>query len=188
VNNTEFLFWLQGYFELTNTDECVLDENRIQIIRDHITLVEKENAYSSKFITSLKAIFEFYDKVTEIVSPHHFLVALTDLIQSNLQSEFEKLTPHRDNPIDVVDLMEKVYPPSRPLDCAPYLPPGQIVVGDVPPGSAPGVWCGVKDSKVWSSPGGDLTCSSFDMNHFAKGGSDDQIKNNTDPNSPPGSC
>lgn len=151
MNNTEFLFWLQGHFELDRDSDSVLDHTQITVIRDHIKLSEKEEAFSSTFVTGLKALFDLYDRLSSVVEPKQLQLHITRVIRKNLAKQFEKLTPTRDRP----DLKYGPIIPYRPpMDCS--TPPLilDVTIGDPIPGLAP---------QVWASPGGDLTCAKVDL-------------------------
>ena len=46
-----FVYWLQGFFELTENDTQQLDERKVQIIRDHLQLVFDKKTPDRKVVT-----------------------------------------------------------------------------------------------------------------------------------------
>ncbi len=42
MNERDFVYWLQGYLEVSNANE--LDESQLQIVKDHLALVLKKVA------------------------------------------------------------------------------------------------------------------------------------------------
>ena len=42
MNSRDFCFWLQGYFELVETNNSKLTKSQIQVIQDHLKLVFKK--------------------------------------------------------------------------------------------------------------------------------------------------
>lgn len=55
MNNREFCYWLQGYFELLDAD--VLTNPQVQIIRRHINLAKQVDGGLTKFPIFLEGFF-----------------------------------------------------------------------------------------------------------------------------------
>jgi len=58
VTPEQFCYWLQGFFEVAGSDDkLILSEQRVQVIRDHLTLVldkrTPERQALSDFVRSL---------------------------------------------------------------------------------------------------------------------------------------
>lgn len=45
MNERDFFYWLQGYFELTDSNQ--LSEKQVQVIREHMALVAKKETKST---------------------------------------------------------------------------------------------------------------------------------------------
>lgn len=78
----DFIFWLQGYFELLDEPNISLDEKKVQIITNHLNLVYKfEKKPEFPFVIWLKGFLDLSGQKT-------FSVEQTDLLRMNLGAVF----------------------------------------------------------------------------------------------------
>ena len=51
MQSTEFAFWLNGFFEISNQENQELSAQQVQIIKDHLALVFKKETPTYTTIT-----------------------------------------------------------------------------------------------------------------------------------------
>jgi len=124
MNITNFCYWLQGYFEITNVSNIEISKSRLKIIKDHIKIVEEERDVSKcakDFFYEFKGFLNFSNK--ESLNSEE-----TKNTTEKLQSVFNKITPNS-TVEDLLDEMEKsqkqeinelddlIYGPGVIMDC-----------------------------------------------------------------------
>jgi hypothetical protein len=109
MNNIEFLYWLQGFFEIRNNDKPLTKEQAL-IIRDHIKEIKGEDfdeldkiikkkvkmeEDANVIISYIDGALEYYDPINGNTDPD-----LTFGIQDKVQGFFTKVTPDRGTPAE----------------------------------------------------------------------------------------
>ena len=90
MNSIEFLYWLQGFFEIRNSDKPLTKEQAL-IIRDHIKEIKEKDFEDANLIISyIDGALEYYDPINGNTDPD-----LTFGIQDKIQGFFTKITPDR---------------------------------------------------------------------------------------------
>ncbi len=118
MDNLQFCYWLQGYFEigtkngLGNTN---LNKEQLEIVRQHIILVEQENPWTCGFIQWLQGVIDT-TRVLTLKSADY--IKLSKAINHQLTELFEKKTPPFDN--------NRLEDSTEPLEISPPLFPTLI--------------------------------------------------------------
>ncbi len=181
MNSIEFLFWLQGFFELSKP-ACLL-ESQVEEIDNHIKLVKKENPTISNFVAGIDGALEFFNAakidfdigLSDKESSKFFytrltshLKTLTNLIEVRLKEELNKKTPRMDRPGHVVFNDPPIFT---------YNPNLIQIQGT-------GLIQPQGTEIVWQSDGGAKTCE----NLFLYEGYGNDASIDLSPERPPGSC
>jgi len=93
MHKTEFLYWLQGFFELRN-NKYPLADWQLKVISDHLNLVRGSEGKLTGYLVSLEEALKLVSmrKVDTNI--------MTALIEKHLQDEFKHLevNPSKANP------------------------------------------------------------------------------------------
>lgn len=82
MHNQEFIYWLQGYFEI-NIEPVILSKHQIQIIKNHLNLTKATDGLKDNFCSWLDAI------LGEVISGKRPLdLTLSNEIRKRLNSKF----------------------------------------------------------------------------------------------------
>jgi len=89
MTNDEFLFWLWGWFEISERDPRTLGSEELKQIEKHVELVNTENLYTSPFVSWLRGVLD----ITQAIEPeneNNAYEVMTNLIYERLKLEFER--------------------------------------------------------------------------------------------------
>jgi len=92
MDNTNFLYWLQGFFELNQAggNIKVLDLDHIECIQRQIVLISKKTAWQSTFITWLDGLFSGAQLQISEGKTYPILTGLTAIIYERLKREIKE--------------------------------------------------------------------------------------------------
>lgn len=79
MKHVEFIYWLQGYFELSKDDQLTKDQ--INIVRAHIALSEKVTKKKSAFQNWLEGVFDSRGSENADLHPDAFSAVKKRLVQ-----------------------------------------------------------------------------------------------------------
>jgi len=96
MDNEQFCYWLHGYFEIGDIKKTTpfLNAAQIDIVRDHINLVEEENPWTCGFIQWLQGVI---DTTGILTLKNTDYVDISRAIAYQLTELFDKKTPPFDN-------------------------------------------------------------------------------------------
>lgn len=100
MTNQSFIYWLQGWFELTNP--TVINSKVLEQIKDHIKLVNINER--SGFVWFLLGVLEDRTSLNKKV---------TESVKNALKNEFNKVTPDRELPRDLDQLFKDIQESSK---------------------------------------------------------------------------
>lgn len=100
MTNQSFIYWLQGWFELTNP--TVINSKVLEQIKDHIKLVNINER--SGFVWFLLGVLEDRTSLNKKV---------TESVKNALKNEFNKVTPDRELPRALDQLFKDIQESSK---------------------------------------------------------------------------
>ena len=94
MTKRDFLYWLQGFFEISGKDTLTITHKQVGIIHKHVRLVEQTPGYvAGEFIDSISSTCKLYLKWN---LQEGFSVSETLLIREKLNTLFEHVIDVQD--------------------------------------------------------------------------------------------